>query len=105
MADYFIRPPWLLGLAGARAVLEVVLQNLGGQGGSDSLRQRLSLSPFLRFHGTDYFAAADDFCSRQTGNLRRQHQADFKLHGWIERFLRLEEQSGTADVFGGARTP
>src|SRR5271167_2479355 len=90
-----------LGFADVRAVLEVVLQNLRGQGGSHTL----VLSLFLRFDGAHYFSPTDDFGGPEPGNFRRQYQANLQLYSGMERFLRLEEQSGTADVLGRARAP
>src|SRR5208282_2913074 len=38
-------------------------------------------------------------------NLCGQHEANLQLRVRMEHFLRLEQQSGAADVFGGARAP
>src|SRR5450759_1908325 len=80
-----------------RAVLEVVLENLRGQGGGHTLP--------LRFDGADHFSATDDFGGREPGNFRRQHEANLQLCLQIEQFLRLEQQPGAADVLGCARAP
>jgi len=94
-------------------MLEVVLQNLRGQGRGHTLTfsltltlpSSLSLSLSLRFDGADHFSAADDFGGGEPGNFCRQHQANLHLYVRKEPFLGLEQQSGTADVLGGARAP
>ena len=108
-----MRPPLnpVLGLAYAGAMLEVVLENLGRQSRTHvlalslSLSLRFFLSLLLSFDGTDYFAATDHFSGRQSGNLWRQHQADFQLCVGLQHFLCLEEQSRAADIFCGPRPP
>ncbi len=87
----------LLRFAHARAVLEVILENLRGQRGRHTLA--------LRFDGADHFSATDDLGGREPGNFRRQHQANLQLCVRMEQFLRLEQQSGAADVLGGTRSP
>jgi hypothetical protein len=84
-------------LAYVGAVLEVVLENLCGQGGGYALS--------WGFDGADHFSATDDFGSREPGNLWRQDEADLQLCVRMEKFLRLEQQSGAADVLGGAGAP
>src|SRR5208282_6260606 len=77
------------GFANGRSVLEVILENLRGQGG----RHALSWG----FDRADHFSATDDFGGREPGNFWRQHEADLQLCGRMEQFLRLEQQSGAAD--------
>jgi hypothetical protein len=52
-------------------MLEVILQNAGGQGWADRA--------FLSFHGAHDFSTTDDFRFGKSGNLRREHQIDFQL--------------------------
>ena len=82
-------------------MLEVILEDPGGQGGGHTL----SLSLPLYFDGADDFSATDDFGGGQAGNFRGKHETDLQLRIRVEQLLRLEEQSGTADVLRGARTP
>ena len=77
--------------------MEAVLQDFRGHG-----RRVGFLSSILR---ADNFAAAYDFGGRKSGNLRGQHEVDFELRVGREHFVRLEEQSRAADVFGGAFAP
>src|SRR5277367_5782948 len=64
---------WLrLRLGHMRAVLEVVLQNLRGEGW---IHRR-----GLWFHGADHFASAYNFRCRQACDFRGQHQINFKLN-------------------------
>ena len=60
-----------LRFADVGAVLEVVLENLCGQGGGYTLP--------LGSDGANDFSATDDFGGRKAGNFRRQHEADFQL--------------------------
>src|SRR5260370_3839381 len=85
------------GFAYARAVLEVILENLRGQRGGHTLA--------LRFDGADHLSATDDLGGREPGDFRRQHQANLQLCVRMEQFLRLEQQSGAADVLGGTWAP
>src|ERR1700694_1212940 len=87
----------LLRLADVGAVLEVVLENLCGQGGGHTLS--------MGFDGADHFSATDNFGGRKTGNFWRQHEANLQLCVRMEKFLRLEQQSGAADVLRGAGAP
>jgi hypothetical protein len=70
------RPHTSLRFADVGAVLEVVLENLRGQGGSYTLSLSLSLS--LGFDGADHFSATEDFGGRQAGNFWRQHEANLQ---------------------------
>src|SRR6202022_96688 len=70
---------------------------LCGQGGSPALP--------LPFDGADPFSATDNFGGREAGDFWRQHETDLQLRVGMEKFLRLEQQSGAADVLGGARAP
>src|SRR6266576_102692 len=83
----------VLRLANVGAVLEVVLENLCGQGGGHALP--------LRFDGADHFTPTDNFGGREPGNLWRQHEANLQLCARMQKFLRLKQQSRTADVLGG----
>ena len=56
---------------GEGAMLEVILQNAGGQGWADRA--------LLSFHRAHDFSAADDFRLRKSRNFRREHQIDFEL--------------------------
>src|SRR5882762_865585 len=87
----------VLRLANVSAVLEVVLENLCGQGGGHALP--------LRFDGADHFTATDNFGGGEPGNLWRQHEANLQLCARMQKFLRLKQQSGAADVLGGAGAP
>src|SRR5467141_373402 len=87
----------LLRLADVGAVLEVVLENLCGQGGGHALP--------LRFDGAHHFTPTDNFGSREPGNLWRQHEANLQLCARMQKFLRLKQQSRAADVLGGAGAP
>src|SRR6266404_267974 len=94
------RPPphkRLLRLADVGAVLEVVLENLCGQGGGHALS--------LGFDGADHFSSTNDFGGREPGNLWRQHEANLQLCARLKKFLRLKQQSGAADVLSGAGAP
>ncbi len=82
---------------GVGSVLEVVLDDLGGQGWTN-----------LHAFGPDRahdFSAANDFGRGESGNFRRQHQANLELYGRLQQFLRPEQQAGAADVFRGAGPP
>lgn len=54
-----------------RSVLEVVLQDAGGQRGVHCFA--------LTLDGAHDFAATDNFRGRKSGDLRRQYQIDFQL--------------------------
>src|SRR5271165_1105830 len=82
---------------GQRAVLEVVLQDAGGQGGAQAVSRVLD--------GADDFSAADYFGCRQAGNFLREHEIDFQLSAGLQEFVGLEEHAGAADVLGGADMP
>src|ERR1700732_520643 len=75
----------------------MVLENLCRQGGGHALS--------LGFDGADHFTPTDDFGGGEPGNLWRQHEANLQLCARMEKFLRLEQQSGAADVLGGAGAP
>jgi hypothetical protein len=89
--------------ADPRAVLEMVLKNLRSQRRRHIFSSSLSVSS--RFDGADYFSATNYFSGGETGDFRREHKADFQQRIRMQQLLRLEEQSGAADVFRGARTP
>jgi hypothetical protein len=73
-----------LSLAHASAMLEVVLQNLRGQGG------RKAPALLLRFDQANDFTATDNFRGCKTCNLSRQHEADLKLCIRMQQLLRME---------------
>lgn len=82
---------------GKWAVLKVVLQNPCGQRGVWRVLLRLNRAYNL--------STADHFGRRESGNLRREDQVDFQLRAGLEQFVRLEEHSRPADVFGCPYVP
>src|SRR5260370_4320619 len=75
-----------------RSVVEVILKNFCGQ------RGRYFLSVALL--GSNDFAATNYFCGRKSGDLRRQHEIDFKDNVRLQGIFRLKQQAGAADVSG-----
>lgn len=59
-------------------MLEVILQNTGGQ-------RRTHLPCGL--NRADDFSAANHFRSRQSRNFRREHEIDFKLYAGLENVI------------------
>ena len=69
-----------LGYVGS--VLEVILENLGGEG-------RVHLRS-LRSYGAYDFSAADDLGGGEPGNFGGQHETDFYLHVGLQPLLRTK---------------
>lgn len=77
-------------------MLKVILQDPGCQ-------RRTHLSVWL--NSAHHFSAAHDLGARQSSNLRRQYEINFHLRIRLQRFISLEKQTRTADIFGCAHVP
>src|SRR6266496_1424326 len=92
-----VSPSTVSGFGDVGAVLEVVLQDLGGQGWTQFWA--------LGSDGADYLSAAQYLGCGQTGDFRGQYEVDLHLCVGLEELLGQEEESGAADVFRGPRAP
>jgi hypothetical protein len=81
-------------------VLEVILENFCCEGWT-----YFAGGPEFRTFGAHHFSAAEYFSGGEARDFYRQYQVDFQLSVGLERFLGMEKQAGTADVFRGSGTP
>src|SRR5437762_8824626 len=80
-----------------RSVLEMILQNLCGQGWTHLRR--------FSFHHPYHLATAHHLCCRQSCDLRRQHEIDLELCVGSNGLFASEQQAGATDVFRGPVAP
>src|SRR3989442_713211 len=80
-----------------RSVLEVILQNL--------CRQCWVHLRRFSFHHPYHLATAHHLCSRQSRNLRRQHEIDLELCVGSNGLFASEQQAGATDIFRGPVAP